>query len=263
VPIAGLAGDQQAALFGQGCTAPGMMKNTYGTGCFLLVNTGEEPVRPSTGLLASAGWQLGGRTAFVLEGAVFIAGAAIQWLRDGLGLLASARESEALAASVPDSGGVHLVPAFVGLGAPHWNAEARGALVGLTRGTMRAHIVRAALEAIAFQSVELVEAMRAETRARRLAAPGALRVDGGASANNLLCQIQADLLGMPVERPRVLETTAAGAAYLAGLATGFWSGLEELAAIREVDRVFEPARDTAWREEALAGWRKAVERVLI
>ena len=264
VSIAGIAGDQQAALFGQGCTEPGMMKNTYGTGCFLLVNTGAAPVRSQAGLLASAGCQFAEKPAFVLEGAVFIAGAAVQWLRDGLGLIAQASETEALARSVPDTGGVHFVPAFVGLGAPHWNADARGALTGLTRGTTRAHIVRAALESIAFQSAELVEAIRADRGGT--ASPqrtAALRVDGGATANDFLCQIQADLLGFPVERPMVLETTAAGAAYLAGLATGFWDGVEELAAIRRVDRLFEPARDDAWRGEQMEGWRKAVERVLL
>jgi len=277
VPIAGIAGDQPAALFGQGCTAPGDMKNTYGTGCFLLVNTGGEAVRPSGGLLSSTAWRLGADPTYALEGSIFIAGAAIQWLRDGLGILASAAESEALAASVPDTGGVHLVPAFVGLGAPYWNPDARGALVGITRGTSRAHVARAALEAIAFQTVELVEAIRAEAihaktirggagagGSQALAGlPAALKVDGGATANDLLCQIQADLLGIAVDRPRVLETTAAGAAYLAGLATGFWSGLEELAALREVERIFEPQRDDAWRAEQLAGWRKAVERVLV
>jgi glycerol kinase len=261
VPIAGIAGDQQAALFGQGCFAPGMMKNTYGTGCFLLVNEGHATPRPPQGLLASAGCHLGNAPAYVLEGAVFVAGAAIQWLRDGLGLIASAPDTEALAASVSDAGGMHFVPAFVGLGAPYWNAEARGALTGLTRGTTRAHIARAALEAIAFQTVELVEAMGGTGPGGRK--PPALRVDGGATANSLLLQIQADLLGIPVERPKVLETTAAGAAYLAGLAAGFWSGVDEVSAIREVDRVFEPARDDAWRADMMAGWRKAVQRVLV
>jgi len=275
VPIAGIAGDQQAALFGQGCVLPGTMKNTYGTGCFLLVHAGNWRPAPGEGILASAACRTGTAPAFVLEGAVFIAGAAIQWLRDGLGLLASAAESEALAGSVPDSGGVHFVPAFVGLGAPHWNPAARGALAGLTRGTTRAHITRAGLEAIAFQTVDLVQAMgigRASDLPRdpdqQPPGPGeiasrTLRVDGGASANNLLMQMQADLLGMPVERPKVLETTAAGAAYLAGLATGFWNGVDEVASLRKLDRLFEPARGSEWREEQLSGWRKAVRRVLL
>jgi glycerol kinase len=258
IPIASAVGDQQAALFGQGCFRPGMLKSTYGTGCFLLMNTGAPPVRSQGGLLTSVGWRLDGTTTHVLEGSIFIGGAVIQWLRDGLGLLKTAAESEAVAASVPDSGGVYLVPAFVGLGAPHWNPDARGAVVGLTRGSSRAHLVRAALESIAFQNAEMVALMSQEVGQ----APPALRVDGGATANNLLCQLQADLLGLPVERPRLLETTAAGAAYLAGLATGFWTSLDEVEALRQVDRVFEPARDDAWRAEQMAGWKRAVQRVL-
>ena len=258
VPLGGIVGDQQGALFGQGCLEPGMMKNTYGTGCFMLVNTGERPVRSEAGLLTSSAWRVGERTHYVLEGAIFIAGAAIQWLRDGLGILASAPESEALAASVPDTGGVHFVPAFVGLGAPYWNPDARGALLGLTQGTGRAHIVRAALEAIAFQGVEMMEAIVAETGRP----PRALAVDGGAAANDFLCQLQADLLGIPVDRPRNLETTAAGAAYLAGLATGFWESPEEVRSLRRTERLFEPRREADWRGEQLAGWRRAVQRVL-
>ena len=258
VALGGIVGDQQGALFGQGCLEPGMMKNTYGTGCFMLVNTGERPVRSEAGLLTSTAWRVGERTHYVLEGAIFIAGAAIQWLRDGLGILASAPESEALAASVPDTGGVHFVPAFVGLGAPYWNPDARGALLGLTQGTGRAHIVRAALEAIAFQGVEMMEAIVAETGQP----PRALAVDGGAAANNFLCQLQADLLGIPVDRPRNLETTAAGAAYLAGLATGFWESPEEVRSLRRTERLFEPRREADWRAEQLAGWRRAVQRVL-
>jgi glycerol kinase len=259
VPIASAIGDQQAALFGQGCHQPGMLKNTYGTGCFLLMNTGDQPVHSAGGLIASAAWDLGAGPRFILEGSVFIGGAAVQWLRDGLGMIQHAAETEALAASVPDTGGVYLVPAFVGLGAPYWNADARGALVGITRGTSRAHIVRAALESIAFQSADMVALMTLETGK----APPALRVDGGATANSLLCQFQADIAGVPVERPRLLETTAAGAAYLAGLATGFWSGLDEIASLRQVERVFEPAQGADWREEKMRGWRKAVQRVLL
>jgi len=279
VPIAAAVGDQQAALFGQTCFAPGSLKNTYGTGCFLLLNTGAAPVRSAAGLLTSTGWRIGTRTTYVLEGSIFIGGAVVQWLRDGLRLIRRAKESEALAQSVPDTGGVHLVPAFVGLGAPYWNPEARGALVGVTRGTSRAHIVRAALEAIAFQTAEMVELMGAEWTGTELLGarpqdagsppapqrrrPEALRVDGGATSNSFLCQFQADVLGIPVERPKLLETTAAGAAYLAGLATGFWSGEEELATLRRVERVFEPMRSADWRAEQMAGWKKAVQRVLL
>ena len=259
VPIAGIAGDQQAALFGQGCLEPGMMKNTYGTGCFMLANTGERPVRSEDGLLTSIAWRIGGETHHVLEGAIFIAGAAIQWLRDGLGIIASAPETEALAQSVPDTGGVYFVPAFVGLGAPYWNPDARGALVGLTQGTGRAHVARAALEAIAFQVAELMEAMTRELGKP----PDALMVDGGASANDFLCQIQADLLGIPVDRPRNRETTAAGAAYLAGLATGFWDSPAEVRALRTTERVFEPRQSADWRAEQIASWRRAVQRVLL
>ncbi len=258
VPIAGIAGDQQAALFGQGCLEPGMMKNTYGTGCFMLANTGTRPVRSDGGLLTSSAWRIGEQTHYVLEGAVFIAGAAIQWLRDGLGIIASAPETEALARSVPDTGGVTFVPAFVGLGAPYWNPDARGALVGLTQGTGRAHIARAALEAIAFQVAELMEAMTRESGNM----PEALMVDGGATANDFLCQLQADLLGIPVDRPRNRETTAAGAAYLAGLATGFWDSPEEVRALRTTERLFEPRQSAAWRAEQLESWRRAVQRVL-
>lgn len=236
-----------------------MLKNTYGTGCFLLINTGGELTRSTSGLISSMGWETAAGHTYIMEGAVFIAGAAIQWLRDGLGIIASAAETEALATSVEDTGGVHFVPAFVGLGAPYWNSEARGALTGLTRGTSRAHIARAALEAIAFQSAELVEAMAQDAHKP----PSVLRVDGGAAANDFLCQFQADLLGIPVDRPRNLETTAAGAAYLAGLATGFWSDPGEVASIRQVDRVFEPQRTDDWREEGLAGWKQAVRRVLL
>ena len=257
VPLAGLAGDQQAALFGQGCHTPGTLKNTYGTGGFMLVNTGALPVRSQRGLLTSMGWDAAGSHTYVLEGAVFITGAAIQWLRDGLGIIASAAETEAMAMAVADSGGVTFVPAFVGLGAPYWDAEARGALLGLTRGTTRNHIARAALEAIAFQTTELMDTMRADG----IPAPTALRVDGGATANNFLCQFQADLLGLPVDRPQMVETTAAGAAYLAGLASGFWDTPGQVADLRKVDRLFEPARSDDWRGVQLEAWRKAVARV--
>jgi glycerol kinase len=257
VPIAGIAGDQQSALFGQGCTAPGMAKNTYGTGCFLLLYTGQRPVGSSHGLLTTVACDERGGPAYALEGAVFVAGAAIQWLRDGLGLLARAAESEKHARSVDDSLGVYVVPAFVGLGAPYWDPEARGAVLGLTRGVTRAHLVRATLESLAFQTRDLMDAMAADAGAPL----GELRVDGGASANDFLMQFQADLLGVPVERPALVETTAVGAAQLAGLAVGFWKSPRELAATRKQDRRFRP-RMTAERREALyRGWREAVSRV--
>ncbi len=261
IPVAGIAGDQQAALFGQGGIHPGDAKNTYGTGCFLLLHTGARPVRSAGGLLTTVAWSLPGEggapeVAYALEGAIFIAGAAVQWLRDGLGLIASAAESEALAASVPDAGGVYLVPAFVGLGAPYWDMYARGILVGLTRGTTRAHVVRAALEAIAYQSRDVLEAMAAEAGRR----PEALRVDGGATANDFLCQFQADVLDLPVLRPEVRETTALGAAYLAGLGVGLWRSPQTLRALWRLDRRFDPAMPPARREALYAGWRRAVER---
>jgi glycerol kinase len=258
IPIAGDAGDQQAALFGQACFKPGMMKNTYGTGCFLLMNTGERPKASRTGLLTTVAWQTGGVTEYALEGSVFIAGAAVQWLRDGLGLLASAAESEPMAASVADTGGVYFVPAFVGLGAPYWDMEARGAVTGLTRGTTRAHLVRAALEAMAYQTRDVVECMERDSgiRAREL------RVDGGAARNDLLCQFQADVLGIPVVRPVVTETTALGAAYLAGLAVGFWKSRREIAAQWRVERRFEPRMRAGERDRLYTGWREAVSRAL-
>jgi glycerol kinase len=254
VPIAGLAGDQQAALFGQACFAPGDAKCTYGTGSFVLVNTGPAIVRPAAGLLTTVAWQDGsGALTYALEGSVFVTGAAVQWLRDGLGLLDSAAASEELAASVPDSAGVVFVPALTGLGAPYWDPDARGAIFGITRGTTRAHLVRATLEAIAFEVRDTYEAM---TTGQGGGAP-VLRVDGGAAANNLLMQLQAGQLQVPVERPEVAETTALGAAFLAGLATGMWSSPAELAASWRLDRRFEPgARD----EEAYAQWRRAVQR---
>ena len=258
VPLAGAAGDQQAALFGQTCHAPGQAKNTYGTGCFLLLNTGEQAVNSERGLLTTIAWQLGqgGPVAYALEGSVFVAGAAIQWLRDGLGLIAHAAEIETLAAGVPNTGGVYFVPAFVGLGAPYWDAYARGTIVGLTRGTDRSHLARAALEAICYQSRDLLEAMAADSGIHLQA----LRADGGAAANDLLMQLQADLVGVPVERPAVTETTALGAAYLAGLAVGYWSGLDEIAAQWRVDARFAPAMEPARRDALYAGWQRAVER---
>jgi glycerol kinase len=257
LPIAGLAGDQQSALFGQGCWVEGMAKNTYGTGAFLLVYTGAEPAAPPPGVLATVACGPRGEPAYALEGSVFIAGAAVQWLRDGLGLLRVASESEALARSVPDTGGVHFVPAFVGLGTPHWESEARGTITGLTRGTSRAHLVRAALEAMAFSSADLLRAM---TEARDLHVP-VLRVDGGASANDWLMQFQADVLGIPVERPDLIETTALGAAGLAGLALGVWNGTGQFLAGRRFTR-FLPATDLANRQSLHRGWERAVHTAL-
>jgi glycerol kinase len=256
IALAGVAGDQQAALFGQACHRPGMAKNTYGTGCFLLMNTGEKPAQSSHRLLSTVAWRRGGRRAYALEGSVFIAGAAIQWLRDGLGLIGRAAEIDALAASVPDTGDVFFVPALAGLGAPYWDAQARGAIVGITRGTTHAHLARATLEAIAFQSAELIDAMASDSGI----ALAELRVDGGATASSLLMQMQADLLGVPVVRPRVTETTALGAAYLAGLAVAFWRDEDEIAALWARDRTFEPqgSRDAA--AQRLARWREAVQR---
>ena len=257
VPIAGIAGDQQSALFGQGCTEPGMAKNTYGTGCFLLLQTGARPVTSTHGLLTTVACDARGGPAYALEGAVFMAGAAIQWLRDGLGLLATAAESERHARSVDDSLGVHVVPAFVGLGAPYWDPEARGAVLGLTRGVTRAHLVRATLESLAFQIRDVADAMAADAGSPLQA----LRVDGGASANDFLMQFQADLLGLPVERPALVETTAVGAAQLAGLAVGFWRTPKELAAMRRKDRRFRPRMPAERREALYRGWQEAVRRV--
>jgi len=259
LPIAGIAGDQQAATFGQACFAPGMAKNTYGTGCFMLMNTGGQRVPSRNRLLTTVGWRgPAGPTnlAYCLEGSVFMAGATVQWLRDGLGLIQAAPEVESLAAQVNDTGDVYLVPAFAGLGTPDWDARARGALVGMTRGTTRAHIARAALEAIALQSADVFSAMGRDSQI----ALSELRVDGGASRNNLLMQMQADFLGVPVVRPQVTETTALGAAYLAGLATGFWRGADEIAAQWQVDRRFEPRLREPARVAKLARWREAVER---
>lgn len=256
IPIAGIAGDQQAALFGQACHAPGLAKNTYGTGCFLLMNTGTRPVASSNRLLTTVAWSRGGTTEYALEGSVFIGGAVVQWLRDELRIIRHAREVEALAGSVPDNGGVVLVPAFAGLGAPHWDAYARGAIFGLTRGASGAHLARAALESIALQSRDVLVAMQKDAG---IALSG-LRVDGGAAANDLLMQIQADVLGVPVVRPKVLETTALGAAYLAGLAVGTWKDAAEVEANWLVDRRFEPSMPRERVDTLVALWHKAVER---
>jgi glycerol kinase len=256
LPIAGIAGDQQAALFGQRCVTPGMVKNTYGTGCFMLMHTGERSVESHNRLLTTVAWQQAGRREFALEGSVFVAGAAVQWLRDGLGLIRSADEVEALAASVPDTGGVYLVPAFTGLGAPHWDPYARGLIAGLTRGTTAAHLARATLEAIAYQTADLLAAMQADSGIELKE----LRVDGGATRNNLLMQFQADILGVPVVRPRVLESTALGAAALAGLGVGWWRSASELDAQWNAERVFEPAMDPQRRAHLRAGWTRALER---
>ena len=256
IPVAGIAGDQQAALFGQACFAPGMAKNTYGTGCFLLLNTGTECVRSSHGLLTTVAWQHSAQRTYALEGSVFIAGALIQWLRDQLGLITHAADSEALALSVPDAGGVSIVPAFVGLGAPHWDADARGLICGLTRGSTRAHIVRAALEAVALQNCDLLASMQRDSGG----AIAELRIDGGMSVNHFLCQFQADVLGVPVSRPRVRESTAMGAALLAGLGIGLWSGLEQIAASWQRDRHFEVRMDADERQARKAAWHAAVAR---
>ena len=236
VPIGGIAGDQHAALFGQMCTTPGMVKNTYGTGCFMLMQTGESPVASRNNLLTTVAWCVDNRTQYALEGSVFIAGAVVQWLRDGLGIITSSSEVETLAASVPGTDGVYLVPAFSGLGAPHWDPYARGALLGLTRGSTAAHIARAALESIAYQSMDVL------------------------TVNNLLMQFQADILGIPVVRPKIAETTALGAAYLAGLAVGYWKDPDEIATQWQMDHVFEPALSPERREELRAGWTKALDR---
>jgi glycerol kinase len=256
VPIAGIAGDQQAALFGQACLTPGLAKNTYGTGCFLLINTGREAVASRNNLVTTVAWKRGDVLDYALEGSVFIGGAVVQWLRDGLQVIRSASEVEALAASVPDSGGVYFVPAFAGLGAPHWDAYARGSIFGLTRGATAAHLARAALESIAFQSADVLDAMQKDAGITL----SELRVDGGATANDLLMQFQADILGVPVVRPQVLETTALGAAYLAGLAVGYWTSTDEIAANWRVDRRFEPKMAAPRAAELRGGWQKAVER---
>ncbi len=256
IPIAGDAGDQQAALFGQTCFKPGTAKNTYGTGCFMLMNTGGKAVPSKHGLLTTIAWGIDDKVEYAPEGSIFITGAAVQWLRDGLRVISTASESEDLARKVPDAGGVYVVPAFVGLGAPYWDMYARGTIVGITRGTGVEHLVRATLESIAFQTKDVLESMAADSGIQLQA----LRVDGGAVRNNLLMQFQSDILGVPVERPVITETTALGAAYLAGLAVGFWSGQDEVAAKWKVDAKYTPAMDTGRREELYAGWKRAVER---
>jgi glycerol kinase len=256
IPIAGIAGDQQAALFGQACTKPGMAKNTYGTGCFMLMNTGTKRIASRHNLLTTVAWRIGGRTEYALEGSIFIAGAVVQWLRDGLEFFRSAAEVEALAAGVGDTGGVYLVPAFAGLGAPHWDQYARGTIVGLTRGSTKAHIARAALEGIVLQVMDVLKAMEADSGIKLKE----LRVDGGASANDLLMQLQADLLNVTVVRPKVAETTALGAAYLAGLAVGFWKSQTDIARQWQADKRFTPAMKPAARNRIAKGWTRALSR---
>ena len=255
-PVCGSAGDQAAALFGQGCIDRGQAKNTYGTGCFTLMNTGSQSVRSKNGLVTSVAWSIGGKTTYALEGSVFNAGSTIQWLRDEVGLLGTSSECEALATSVPDNGGVYLVSAFTGLGAPRWDMYARGAIVGLTRGCTKAHIARAALEGIAYQVKDLLDAMESDAGEKL----SVLRVDGGASVNNFLLQFQSDLLRKPIDRPQMVETTAFGAAFLAGLATGVWSSVDEIKKLRKSDRVFEPIMDESDAEKLHATWLRAVER---
>jgi glycerol kinase len=256
IPIAGMAGDQQSALFGQRCTVPGSAKNTYGTGCFLLLNTGGEAPVSRSGLITTIAWGLSGRVEYALEGSIFVTGSAVQWLRDGLGLIERAADTEAAARSVPDAGGVYLVPAFTGLGAPYWDEQARGALLGITRGTTRAHLIRATLEAIAYQTRDVVECLERDSGLSL----SELRVDGGAAANDFLMQFQADVLGVPVQRPAVLEVTAFGAAALAGLGTGFFPDRASIPSTGGALTTFEPAMETSRREALYAGWKRAVER---
>jgi glycerol kinase len=257
IPIAGMAGDQQSALFGQVCTKPGMVKNTYGTGCFMLMHTGTKRIESKNHLLTTVAWQLGGgELEYAVEGSVFIAGAVVQWLRDGLGIIKKSSEIEALAGQVSDTGGVYLVPAFSGLGAPHWDQYARGLICGMTRGTTKAHIARAALEGIAYQVTDILSAMQADAGVTLRE----LRVDGGASNNNLLMQFQADLLGVPVVRPVVTETTALGAAYLAGLGVGYWKNLAEIATQWQSEKRFISTMKAAQSKSLLAGWNRALER---
>jgi glycerol kinase len=258
LPIGGMAGDQQAALFGQACFAPGMAKSTYGTGCFMLENTGPQAVTSDHRLLTTPAYRLNGETIYALEGSIFVAGATVQWLRDGLGVIVNAAETEGLATSVPDSHGVYMVPAFVGLGAPHWRSDARGAIFGLTLGVTGAHLARAALEAVAYQTLDLAEAMAQDGAAKA----DKIRIDGGMAANDWLCQFLADILEVPIERPRNLETTALGAAFLAGLATGLWPDLDALARTWKAGDRFEPAMAPEQRDSLIAGWRRAVERTL-
>ncbi|MBO4765005.1 MAG: glycerol kinase GlpK [Bacteroidales bacterium] len=255
VPIAGIAGDQQAALFGQMCTEPGAVKNTYGTGCFLLMNTGEKPIESRNNLLTTIAWKVGDKVNYALEGSIFVAGSVVQWLRDGLGIIKSSSEVEALAASVPDNGGVYFVPALTGLGAPYWDQYAKGCVYGITRGSTAAHIARAALEGIAFQTMDIVEAMQSDSGVKLCE----LKVDGGASRNNLLMQFQSDILDCDVIRPQITETTALGAAFLAGLAVGYWKSIDDIKSIWAVERRFSPADPQA---EAKKGWKDAISRTL-
>ncbi len=258
IPVAGVAGDQQAALFGQACFAPGEAKNTYGTGSFLLMQTGTEAIASERRLLTTIAWGIDGEINYALEGSIFVTGSAVQWLRDGLGIIKDARDIEALAASVPDVHGVHFVPALTGLGAPYWDSEARGTITGLTRGATAAHLARATLEAIAFQSRDVLDAMQADSGINL----NELRVDGGASKNDLLMQIQADVLGVPVVRPQHVETTVLGAAYLAGLAVGVWADREDVRESWAVDRTFEPTWSEDERATRYAGWQAAVSRTI-
>lgn len=258
VPISGIAGDQQAALFGQMCIEPGSIKNTYGTGCFVMLNTGSKPVLSKNNLLTTIAWKIGNKITYALEGSIYVGGSVVQWLRDGLGFITSSSEIEDLASTVPDSGGVYFVPALTGLAAPYWDQYARGTIIGITRGTTRAHIARAALDGIAFQTYDIAQAM-----AKDMDAPlKELKVDGGASRNNLLMQHQADLLGITVVRPKITETTALGAAYLAGLAVGFWNNIDEIKNQWQVERTFEPIADSEKIEAAKAGWADAIGRTL-
>jgi glycerol kinase len=258
IPIAGIAGDQQSALFGQMCTQPGMVKNTYGTGCFMLMNTGEKPVASSNNLLTTVAWKVNGITQYALEGSVFIAGAVVQWLRDGLGIIAKSADVEVLAAKVNSNDGVYVVPAFTGLGAPHWNQDARGTIVGLTRGSTASHIARAALESIAYQTMDVLKAMEADSGI----SIKELRVDGGATANDLLMQFQSDILNTKVLRPKITETTALGAAYLAGLAVGYWSSIDDIQQQWQIDKTFVPSMEESKRNELTAGWQKAVNTTI-
>ena len=258
VPIAGIAGDQQAALFGQMCTEPGSVKNTYGTGCFMLMNSGERPIMSANKLLTTVAWKIGDKVTYALEGSIFVAGSVIQWLRDGLGIIRTSSEAEPLAASVPDNGGVYFVPALTGLGAPYWDQYATGTLFGITRGTKAGHIVRAALEGIAFQTMDIVNAMQKDAGITLKE----LKVDGGASRNNLLMQFQADILGTSVIRPQVTETTALGAAYLAGLATGYWESIEEIRSLWAIDKEFTPSSSDDEVKRLKDGWKNAVGRTL-
>jgi glycerol kinase len=256
VPIAGIAGDQQAALFGQMCTSQGMVKNTYGTGCFILMNTGKKPFLSKNNLVTTIAWQVKGDTYYALEGSIFIGGAVVQWLRDGLGIIKSSAEVEELARQVADNGDLYLVPSFTGMGAPHWDQYARGLMIGISRGTTRAHIARAALESIAFQTMDVLDVMVKDTGINLTE----LRVDGGASANNLLMQFQSDVLGINVVRPKTIETTAMGAAYLAGLATGYWKDIEEIANLWQLDKTFTPSMPAETLQKMKDKWADAVER---